>query len=128
MQAATSLLRPYQSCIKQPPAYLCNEAVPMVTIISRFHSSVYTHYTSKQVLTVYRLLAIVHEMVATSLWANDGWYVCLFGLYQPNFLAFCSQIHIDVPRMNPEIPLFQQKIVQEVRGAIIFSSCFLFRI
>ena len=25
------------------------------------------------------------------------------------------QIHIDVPRMNPLIPLFQEKIVQEVR-------------
>lgn len=26
------------------------------------------------------------------------------------------QIHIDVPRMNPSIPLFQQSIVQEVSG------------
>lgn len=25
------------------------------------------------------------------------------------------QIHIDIPRMNPCIPLFQQKLVQEVR-------------
>lgn len=26
------------------------------------------------------------------------------------------QIHIDIPRTNPLIPLFQQPLVQEVRG------------
>ena len=48
------------------------------------------------------------------------------------FLMLYSQIHIDVPRMNPEIPLFQQKIVQEVCSAsfnvtitsFFFLSCF----
>lgn len=28
-----------------------------------------------------------------------------------------GQIHIDIPRTNPLIPLFQQPTVQEVRGA-----------
>lgn len=30
------------------------------------------------------------------------------------------QIHIDVPRMNPQIPLFQQKLVQEMFERILF--------
>ena len=33
-------------------------------------------------------------------------------------LVCCQQIHIDIPRTNPLIPLFQQPLVQEVR---IFS-------
>lgn len=33
-----------------------------------------------------------------------------------NVLPSC-QIHIDIPRTNPLIPLFQQPAVQEVRGA-----------
>lgn len=31
------------------------------------------------------------------------------------FLSFSLQIHIDIPRTNPLIPLFQQASVQEVR-------------
>ncbi|KAH8294923.1 hypothetical protein KR018_004329, partial [Drosophila ironensis] len=30
------------------------------------------------------------------------------------------QIHIDVPRMNPQIPLFQQKLVQEMFERVLF--------
>lgn len=30
------------------------------------------------------------------------------------------QIHIDVPRMNPHVPLFQQKLVQEMFERILF--------
>lgn len=30
------------------------------------------------------------------------------------------QIHIDVPRMNPQVPLFQQKLVQEMFERILF--------
>ena len=81
---------------KQPPALTHTEQVykhvyctmsknagPMVTITDRFHLSVYTHYASKQVFSVYRLLAVAQEMTTTLL-PNDGWYTCLFGLYQPN--------------------------------------------
>ena len=38
-----------------------------------------------------------------------AWLVCVT---HPLF-----QIHIDIPRTNPLIPLFQQPLVQEVRGS-----------
>lgn len=41
-----------------------------------------------------------------------------------NIIAVCCtllpQISIDVPRMNPDIPLFQQKIVQECFQRVLF--------
>lgn len=33
---------------------------------------------------------------------------------------FIGQIHIDVPRMNPHVPLFQQKLVQQMFERILF--------
>jgi len=32
-----------------------------------------------------------------------------------SFILYGNQIHIDIPRMNPSVTLFQQKTVQEVR-------------
>lgn len=37
-----------------------------------------------------------------------------------NFSFILLQIHIDVPRMNPLIPLFQQSTVQEMFERILF--------
>lgn len=34
-------------------------------------------------------------------------------------MAFVFQIHIDIPRTNPLIPLFQQPLVQEVSGSLL---------
>lgn len=35
---------------------------------------------------------------------------------------YSCQIHIDIPRTNPLIPLFQQPVVQEVRAGLLKSS------
>ena len=32
-----------------------------------------------------------------------------------DFISYANQIHIDIPRMNPSVTLFQQKTVQEVK-------------
>ena len=42
-------------------------------------------------------------------------------------LFLCFQIHIDIPRTNPLIPLFQQPKVQEVGNIVdILFNCFFF--
>lgn len=43
----------------------------------------------------------------------------VFKLYQMNKILNL-QIHIDVPRMNPQISLFQQQVVQEMFERVLF--------
>ncbi|XP_073229197.1 TBC1 domain family member 22B-like isoform X2 [Porites lutea] len=40
--------------------------------------------------------------------------------YQILLLVYCQQIHIDIPRTNPLIPLFQQPLVQEIFERILY--------
>lgn len=51
-------------------------------------------------------------------------FVCFFltrNFFILKFLVvLIFQIHIDVPRMNPHVPLFQQNIVQEMFERILF--------
>lgn len=42
--------------------------------------------------------------------------LCPLGVWLLHVTCAVFQIHIDIPRTNPLIPLFQQPLVQEVRG------------
>ena len=42
------------------------------------------------------------------------------------FVPYVNQIHIDIPRMNPSVTLFQQKTVQEVKVPMNVFGIILF--
>lgn len=58
-------------------------------------------------------------MWKSELWSHRLYFVLVMKIVWP-VVWFFFQIHIDIPRMNPLIALFQQKTVQEMFERILF--------